>query len=224
MSVKPNNVPEPAVMPVDREVWANKLNLSNFINTYYQYRDLQSCGNCRNILIVGPGQGFEVLVLKWRGYEVSTVDIDETFNPDHIGSVHDLSMFNDKEFDAVIASHVLEHTAEPYLDAALKEIARVGRYALIYLPVAGRHGQLRFIAGIRDIDLSFVWDIFNYFERPDGITPCYCQKQHFWELGMRGFRVKDIKKRMEECFNIISSYRNRYLLPSYNFIFRSKIV
>jgi len=223
MSLNANNIPEPAVMPIDRNAWAKQLNLSNFINTYYQYRDLQSCGKCEKILIVGPGQGFDVLVLRWRGYEVSTLDIDETFIPDHIGSVHDLSMFSDMEFDAVIVSHVLEHMAVPYLNTALKEIARVGRYALIYLPVAGRHGQLRFIPGIRGIDLSFIWDIFNYFEKPDGNTPCYCQKQHFWELGMRGFRIKDIKKRMGEFFNVISSYRNQYWIPSYNFILKSKI-
>jgi len=222
MSVKSSNVPEPAVMPIDRKDWAKQLNLSNFINTYYQYRDLQSCGKCRKILIVGPGQGFEVLVLKWRGYEVSTLDIDETFVPNHIGSVHDLNMFSDKEFDAVIVSHVLEHMAVPYLNTALKEIARVGRYALIYLPVAGKHGQIRFIPGIRGIDLSFICDFFNYFEKPDGNTPRYCQKQHFWELGMRGFRVKDIKTRMEEFFNVISSYRNQDWLPSYNFILKSK--
>lgn len=210
-------------MPIDRKAWANELHMSNFINTYYQYRDLQSCCTDGKILIVGPGQGFEVLVLKWRGYDVSTLDIDEIFTPDHIGSVHDLSPFSDKEFDAVIVSHVLEHMAAPYLDTALKEIGRVGRYALIYLPVAGRHGQLRFIPGIRGLDLSLIWDIFNYFEKPDGHTPRYCEKQHFWELGMRGFRVKDIKKRIEKYFTIISSYRNRDWIPSYNFVLKSKM-
>jgi len=210
-------------MPVDSKAWAKELHMSNFINTYYQYRDLQSCCNGGKILIVGPGQGFEVLVLKWRGYEVSTFDIDEIFTPDHLGSIHDLSLFNDNEFDAVIVSHVLEHLAAPYLDTALKEIARVGRYALIYLPVAGRHGQLRFIPGIRGLDLSLIWDMFNYFEKPDGKTPRYCQKQHFWELGMRGFRVKDIKKRMEKYFTILSAYRNRDWRPSYNFVLKSKM-
>ncbi len=209
-------------MPVDRKAWAEQLNLSNFVNTYCQDRDLQSLGSCQKILIVGPGQGFEVLVLKWRGYQVTTFDIDETFAPDVTGSVHDLHIFGNKEFDAVLVSHVLEHIAVPYLDSALQEIGRVGKYALIYLPVAGRHGQLRFIPGIRGIQLSWIWDLFNYFEKPDGITPRYCEKQHFWELGMRGFRVKDITKRMEKYFVLLSSYRNRDWMPSYNFVLRSK--
>src|SRR5437773_2896392 len=92
------SVPGPAPMPVDRERWFGELDLSNFINSYYEFRDLQSCGNCKTLLIVGPGQGLGTLVLKWRGYQVTTLDIDETFKPDFIGSVHDLSMFVDGQF------------------------------------------------------------------------------------------------------------------------------
>jgi len=209
-------------MPVDREEWAKQLSLCNFVNTYYQYRDLESCGSCKSVLMVGPGQGLETHVLKWRAYDVTTFDIDETFNPDHLGSVHDLHMFADGEFDAVIASHVLEHLAVPYLDTALKEIARVGRYALIYLPVAGRHFDLRLVPGFKGIDLSLILDVFNYFHKPDGVTPRYCGTQHFWEIGMVGFHVKDVIKRISRYFDVISTYRNKDWNPSYNFVLKSK--
>src|SRR5687767_10454489 len=107
-------IPAPTVMPVDRAEWSQQLNLSNFVNTYYQYRDLQSCGAGRKVLIIGSGQGLDTVVLRWRGYEVTRLDIDETFQPEVVGSVHDMSMFGDQAFDAVIASHVLEHFAEVY--------------------------------------------------------------------------------------------------------------
>ncbi|MGP8320276.1 MAG: methyltransferase domain-containing protein [Methanosarcinaceae archaeon] len=129
-------VPKPTVMPVDRSDWAKQLGLSNFINAFYQFNDLQLFNDCRKVLVIGLGQGLERIVLKWRGYEVTTLDIDETFQPDYVGSVHDLQMFKDGQFDAVIASHILEHLAVPYLDFALGEIARVGRNAIIYLPSA----------------------------------------------------------------------------------------
>lgn len=220
--MKTTNIPSPDVMPGDREAWAGELNLSNFVNTYYQLRDLQLCTNVKKVLIVGPGQGLDTHILKWRGYDVVTLDIDDTFRPDVIASVHDMSMFNDGQFDAVISSHVLEHLAEPYLEPALKEIARVGRYALIYLPFHGRHLHLRFIPGFRGIDLSFILDIFNYFERPNGISPRYMANQHFWEVGMRGYRVKDMLRRMSRFFEILSVYRNRDWLPSQNFILKVK--
>jgi hypothetical protein len=33
----------PSVMAIDREIWKEQLHLSNFVNTYYQYRDLKLC-------------------------------------------------------------------------------------------------------------------------------------------------------------------------------------
>lgn len=217
-----DNVPIPTVMPVDREQWATQLNITNFINTYYQYRDLQLLGSGKRLLIVGPGQGFEALVFEWRGYNVTTFDIDETFNPDYVGSVHDMKMFGDGQFDAVIASHVLEHLAVPYLDMALSEIARVGRNALIYVPVHGRHLQVRLIPGFRNLNLSMLFDIFNPLKRPDGVTPRYMAGQHFWEVGMRGFRVRNLLHRMSRFFEVLLVYRNRDWNLSQNFVLRSQ--
>jgi hypothetical protein len=214
--------PDPGVMPVDRAAWAQQLDLSNFLNCYYEYRDLQRCAGVRSVLIVGPGQGLDREVLRWRGYGVTTFDIDEIFKPDVVGSVHRMRAFRDQRFDAVIASHVLEHLAEPHLDGALREIARVGRYAFVYLPMAGRHVQLRLAPGFKDLDLSVVLDVFNYFRRPDGVTPRYAQGQHFWEIGMPGFRVRDIRRRLGRFFDVVAAYRNRDWPPSQSFVLKSR--
>lgn len=211
----------PGVMPLDRDKWKFQLNLSNFVNTYYQYRDLNSLQNVRRVLIVGPGQGLDLCVLKWRKFDVTTFDIDKTFCPDHLGSVHDLSVFKIQQFDAVIVSHVLEHLPVTYLDQAVAELARVARYALIYLPVAGRHGSLRFRPGLLGVSWSIVWDFFNPYHRPDGLQPRYREGQHFWEVGMRGFRVRDLRTRFQSSFEIVSEYRNYDWIYSYNFILRS---
>lgn len=209
-------------MPVDRDQWKSTLPLSSFVNAYYQCRDVEHLKGVESILVVGPGQGLAPLVLKWRGYRVSTLDIDESFSPDVTASVHDMSMFPDKEFDVVVASHVLEHFAEPYLDAALKEIARVGKYAVVYLPIRGMHVQLRLRSNFRDLDVSLVGDMFNYFASTDGSTPRYMNGQHFWEVGVKGFRKKDIERRMSSYFEIMHVYRNRDWLPSLNFILRAR--
>lgn len=215
-------IPKPDVMPIDREKWRGELNLSNFINAYYQFRDVQSLGACRTMLIVGPGQGLDAAVFRWRGLEVTTFDIDETFNPDVVGSVHDMHKFEDGKFDVVIASHVLEHLALPFLAPALAELARVGRFAIIYLPFAGRHGQIRFRLGARNAGFDYVWDVFNRMETPSGIEAIYCEKQHFWEVGYRGFRVSDLISRFLPYFHVRAHYRNHDWLPSYNFVLESR--
>jgi len=218
-----DRVPAPAVMPLeDREQWREELNRTNFVNAYCQYDDLRRLGDVRTVLIVGPGQGLDTAVFRWRGYAVTTFDIDATFRPDVIGSVHDLSMFEDAQFDAVIASHVIEHVAVPYLDSAIAELARVARNAIIYLPVHGRKMQLRVMPGFRDLNLSFVLDVFNFFHEPDGLTARYNAGQHFWELGMRGFRLADLLRRFEPHFELLRHYRNADWPLSHNFVLRSR--
>jgi SAM-dependent methyltransferase len=217
-----SDAPQPTVMPVDREAWRRELHISNFVNSYYQLRDIRGCGDVRRVLVIGPGQGLDTAVLKWLGYEVTTFDIDPTFEPDVVGSVHDLSMFADAQFDVVTASHVLEHMAVPYLDAALAELARGAHHALVYLPIHGRHVQLRVLPGFRDLDLSFFFDVFNWLHKADGMTPRYMSGQHFWEIGLRGFRLRDVRRRLSREFEILQEYRNRDWLSSYNFVLQSR--
>jgi hypothetical protein len=211
----------PGPMPVDRKKWAEQLNLSNFVNSYYQYRDIQSLPHCENVLIVGPGQGLDTEILKWRGYHIKTFDIDETFLPDFIGSVHDLSLFRDFEFDAIIASHVLEHLPANYLDLALREMARVAKYSIIYLPVHGLYLRLSAFTNYRNINMACIMNIFNYFKRTNGMSPDLMNGMHYWEVGIRGWKLRNLRKRFEKYFIIRNAYRNRDWPNSYNYVLES---
>jgi len=212
------------IMPVDRDEWFKKIGLSNFANAYYQFRDISTyCENTNKVLEVGPGQGLTSQLLRWKGYEVTTLDVDDTFHPDVVGSVHDLSRFTDGAFDVAIVSHVLEHIPISMLAQSLAELSRVAKYALIYLPVAGnRHSQVRVIPGFRGLDISFIFDIFNYFRKPTGEEAIFCQGQHYWEIGYRGFRVGDTLRRFEPFYDVLNHYRNKDWNPSYNFVLKSK--
>jgi Methyltransferase domain len=212
----------PEVMPVDRSTWFEAVNLSMFVNTYYQVRDVrQWVGERKSVLIIGPGQGLDAAIFKWKDYNVATFDIDSTFRPDVLGSCHDMPMFSSKQFDVVILSHVLEHLPIAYLDRALAEVARVGSFVLIYLPVAGRHTGLRFSLGFKDVELVSIMDVFNPLRRPDPHRPVFCSGQHYWEIGYPGFGKRALRRRLVQHFRLLSEYRNTHWLASYNFVLKS---
>jgi len=214
-------VPNRAVMKLDRAAWAQELHLSNFVNSYYQYRDVQSLPNVRRLLVVGPGQGLDTAVFRWRGYEVVTFDIDATFHPDVIGSVHEMKMFAEQEFDVVVASHVVEHLPVAYLDDALRELARVARFCAHLCAKYRPPDGFEFLAGFRGLRWSFVVDVYNWFRGPDPNRPIFAAGDHYWEVGRRGFSRRSLARRLRSHFRILKQYRNRDWLLSVNFVLQS---
>jgi hypothetical protein len=214
--------PAPHAMTLDREAWRNELHLSNFVNTAYQYRDVQSLGTGTNMLIIGPGQGLDTAVFRWRGYKVTTLDIDDVFGPDVVSSCHEMPMFEGGHFDVAIVSHVLEHLPMALLRPALTEIARVAKHALVYLPIAGRHCTLRAVPGVKGIDVALTLDLAPFWQTPDARTPRYCGGQHYWEIGLRGFRWRDVRRMLSEDFVVLKDYRNTDWVCSANFVLRSR--
>jgi predicted SAM-dependent methyltransferase len=209
-------------MPVDREAWARQIGLCNFVNAFYQLQDLAQFPGARRVLVIGPGQGLDPVVQRWRGYDVTTFDVDSTFSPDVLGSVHNMNMFRDGEFDVAIASHVLEHLPMEYLDGALAEVARVAANALIYLPVNGLSLQLRISTNYREWDWSRIIDVRKWWRRPDAKVPRYMSGAHYWEIGVRGFSRKDVELRMAPHFELLRAYRNKDWRPSMNFVLTSR--
>ena len=73
-----------------------------------------------------------------------------------------------------------------------------------------------------DLDLGFVFDVFNFLKVPTGVEPRYMAGQHYWEVGMRGYRVRNLSARFSEFFSVLQHYRNKDWLPSHNFVLKSR--
>lgn len=200
---------EPKVQ-ISAASYRDRLGLTNFINASYQIRDcLRFDPKC--VLIIGGGVGLERAILRQFGIEVTVLDIDEALGPDVIGSVDDLSMFAAKQFDVVIASHVLEHLPFEYFGKSCREIARVGKHALIYLPFACVVPELTFMAQplfkkTFRLRIPLFWKEHKF------------NGEHYWEIGTRGYPRSRIRNEIEKVFSIIDEYHNWDWRYSYNFV------
>lgn len=193
--------------------YRERLGLTNFVNASYQIQDCLRF-NPKRVLIIGGGVGLESAILRHFGIDVTLVDIDPMLNPDVVSSVDDLSMFDDKTFDVVIASHVLEHLPFEYFRQACKEISRVGRYTLIYLPFACLVPEIKFAVEplfrkTFRVRISLFWKKYKF------------NGSHYWEIGVRGYSLSRIRKQLAEFFFIIEAYHNWDWRYSYNFVLKA---
>ncbi len=214
-------VKQPLPMPHDAKEYSRKYSLTNFINAYYQIRDCLNYAPSK-VLLVGVGVGLETIILREKfGILVSTIDIDSGFSPDFIGSVHSMEMFSDMQFDVAIVSHVLEHLPFSFFSTSLKELARVAKHAIIYLPYGGRHLEWKFSYAQRCREFSFKLTI-PPLKKTTGELRELQNGEHYWECGYRNFSVMKISRIISNYFEIDGCYQNPDWKYSINFKLTSK--
>lgn len=184
-------------------------NTYNFENYCYSERWHSYWHQLKEILELSPknvleiGAGDKVIADYIRNntnIDYKCADIAEDLKPDIICSIDNIKS-EDRAYEMVCAFEVLEHLPFEKLELALKELHRVSRkYVIISLPHWGRHFSI-------DIKLPFVKNI-----------KCQCKiswpsiehkfnGQHHWEIGKKGYPLKEIKKIIIETgFDIKKDY------------------
>lgn len=158
--------------------------------------------NTKNILEIGPGNGFVSRYLKEKGQNNTTLDIDINLKPDTVGSVTEIP-FLDNSFEAVTCYEVLEHIPYNSFIKALKEIYRVATtHVILSLPDVTT--VYRF--NIELPRINPIKKLINHpFHRPiqhifDG--------EHYWEIGKTDFSLKRVELDIKRCgLKIIKTYR-----------------
>jgi glycosyltransferase involved in cell wall biosynthesis len=175
--------------------------------------------NPKTVLIIGPGDGIVVNILKGYGLEVETVDIESENNPNYLASVEDLAsgQMPNKEYDAIVCCQVLEHL--PY-DKFLKCLESIKAYSkgvvIISLPEKSLRTSLslklpRVAPLFLNITLPFFWKKHRF----DG--------EHYWELNSAGHSVKSVAKDMAKVFSVRKHYRLKANPYHFFFILENKI-
>jgi ubiquinone/menaquinone biosynthesis C-methylase UbiE len=120
-------------------------------NWYYSLLIAATLGVRPEDKILDLGSGVGKYIETWmsngynniQGIEISKTAISHSSVKDRIthGSVADLSMFEDKEFDLVFSSAFFEHVDESILATALKECDRVGKNQAHLIDLPGKVDQ-----------------------------------------------------------------------------------
>jgi SAM-dependent methyltransferase len=87
--------------------------------------------DARRVLDFGCGNGHAVRQMRSRGYDWYGVELSETAFKEHLGEPYfyqgDLTQFDDRSFDLIYSTEVLEHIPEEEVDEVVTHMCRVSR-------------------------------------------------------------------------------------------------
>jgi len=189
---------------VQRELYFRPgyLSPARFASYGYQLREIMSL-KPETILEVGIGNGLMSYLLRKVGLKVTTLDFDESLEPDVVASVTDMPL-DDNSFDVVACFEVLEHFPFAGFAKALCEICRVSRrMAVISLP----DHTLRFYR----IEFTLPWLGHGRcsFSLPTSKASEHkFDGEHYWEIGKKGYPLERVMACIEEAgFDVVKTYR-----------------
>ncbi len=85
-----------------------------------------------NFLEIGPGTGFCSGYLRGKGFNVTTIDIDEAKKPDIVANI--TTYVPEKRYDHIIAFEILEHIPYEECLKSLKTLSSYCKYFTISVP------------------------------------------------------------------------------------------
>jgi SAM-dependent methyltransferase len=192
--------------------------LESFISYYYQI-DLFRQLDRRSILEIGIGNKTVSRYLAGNGYDVTTCDYNEHLEPDYVADVRQLP-FDDNSFDVVMACEILEHLPWEDVPKALGELHRVAcDYVIISVPRVRLFAE--FVIRFPMIRRMFGRPWFDVFLSLPLSIFTRCSKYHHWEIGLRGYPARKVRKAFGERFGILKEARP-VLHPRHHFFVLEK--
>ena len=149
-----------------------------------------------------------------------TQDFKQYGGIDYVSDIVDIPV-QEKSFDIIICTEVLEHLPFADFEIALKEMKRVSQeYVVISLPHSSIFFSLTAIFPF--IRTVFKKRYFNFFIKiPQFFRLNQYDGQHYWEMGRRGTSKNKIKIILKKYFEIEKEFQP--FLNFYHYFFILKI-
>jgi len=201
-----------------------------WIDYWYQQKYIEDT-KPKKILEIGKGTGTLQVIMKKKGYQFTTLDIDKNLSPDIVGDVIQIPI-KDNTYDTVCAFEVLEHLPFDEFSKAVNELKRVAKnYIIISLPYASFYLGLAFQPFYMK-GLDFLFKLFKikpfepvyynisvpfFFLDKEGMI-----KAHAWEVGRKNFPLSKIRKVFKDSGLLIKKESDRIFYPYHRYFILKK--
>lgn len=201
---------------VPREHYFAHIPKRRWISYWYQIKEVLET-NEKKVLEVGVGNKTVSNFLSNAGLDVTTLDHDESLNPDVLGDVTNLSNhFKPNSFGVVLCAEVLEHLPFEYFNTVLNDLNKVSaKYVVLSLPYIGIILPFRIkLPALKEINFNLKIPLFWKKHKFDG--------EHYWVIGKKGYGYGKIKRMLQYHFLIKKAYSPLEHPNHHFFILRKK--
>lgn len=158
--------------------WINELEQEDHFNWYYHQAELvyKNCSRSESLLEIGVGTGLLSDLLKKRGWNVWTLDIDSEKHPDYCGSALDFD-YCAIGADVVLAFEIFEHIPYSTFEKTIKKISESAVKRLYFSLPWNERTLINFslkLPKLQRIEWSFAVGIGSI-----------STESHFWELARK---------------------------------------
>lgn len=157
--------------------------------------------NTPRILEIGKGNGFLSEYLARNGFTIKTMDIDPDLKPDYVGDINLIQDIVKERFDIIACFEVLEHIRYDNIPSIFQKLASMNpKYIIISVPQARLY--LSFW-----VKMNLFRPFQKYFSIPFPVKHNF-DGEHYWELGKRGYSLKNFRAILTKEFAIQKEFTN----------------
>lgn len=190
---------------VNSEVYdfSNYCNIGRWNSYWHQLDEVSGLKKGSEILLIGAGDGIVPMILRKMNYNVTVFDFDEDLLPDIVGDVKYITdTIRNSAYDAIICCQVLEHIPGEYFDSIMQQFSTLlhkdGRLILSLPQSFAPFCCLINIPKVHILINKTIPLFRNKIFEFDG--------EHYWQVDTKGYRKKDMIKRISKNFCIIRTY------------------
>lgn len=162
-----------------------------------------------NVLIIGVGDNIVPAIIRAKGVDVKTFDIDPDLHSDYVGDIRDISsIIHNKSFDVVMCCQVLEHLKFEIIESVIQNVINIAKKKVV-LSIPYSHRRFFYLS----MKLPKIKHIMCEIAIPTFWEKWKFNGEHFWEVGTKGYQ----KKRIDQIISKIAPISKCYFASAYKY-------
>lgn len=146
-----------------------------------------------SILEIGAGNGVLKNALNYENY--FTLDMNVNLNPDFVSDVREYRNYLYHKFDCIVCTEVLEHIPLSDVSKTVENLYLYLKSGHLLVMIPHKKPYISFSTPLNPTPIQITAPKFRNFKVVD--------PYHYWEVGLEGVKVNDIRKILEVNFKVV---------------------